>query len=383
MKKHLHKDTVVVHGSKGSDPYTGSVSFPIYQSATFKHPGLNQTTGYDYSRELNPTREELEKTIAKLENGFAGFAFSSGMAAETALMELFIPGDHLIVSDDIYGGTYRFFEEICAKRGLEFSYVDTCYLDNIKSAFKINTKAIYIETPTNPMMKVADINKICSFAKSKKLMTIVDNTFLTPYFQRPINLGADIVLHSGTKYLGGHNDTLAGFLVVNDKELAQRLFFIQKSTGAVLGPFDSWLMLRGIKTLAIRMDKQEKNALQIAKWLQSQKCYLDKVYYVGLPEHERYEISKKQASGFGAMISFKVKDVEYVEKILDRVKVISYAESLGGVESLITYPILQTHAAIPKPILERLGVNDRLLRLSVGIENPEDLINDLKQAMEG
>ena len=382
MKGNLHKDTKVVHGSKGSDPYTGAISFPIYQSATFKHPGLNQSTGYDYTRESNPTREELEKTIAILENAAAGLAFSSGMAAATALMELFSAGDHFVVSDDIYGGTYRLFEEICKKRQLEFSYVDTCCINQIKNATRPKTRAIFIETPTNPMMKVADIAGICCFARSKGIFTIVDNTFLTPYFQRPIDLGADVVLHSGTKYLGGHNDTLAGFLVVNDKLLAEKLLFIQKSTGAVLSPFDSWLMLRGIKTLALRMEKQEKNAIKIAAWLHSQRQYIDKVYYVGLPEHEGYELSKRQASGFGAMISFNVKDVRYVRRILERVKVISYAESLGGVESLITYPVLQTHAAIPKSILDRIGVNDRLLRLSVGIENVEDLINDLKQAME-
>lgn len=372
--------TKVVHGCKGYDKHTGAVSFPIYQSATFRHPGLNETTGYDYSRLQNPTREELENTMAILENGRFGFAFSSGMAAISTIFTLFVPGDHIIVSDDLYGGTYRILEEIYSKYGIKFSYVDTSKLQEIEKVITEKSKAIFIETPSNPMMKVADLKKISELAKKSGMVTVVDNTFLTPYFQKPLELGSDIVLHSGTKYLGGHNDTLAGFIVVNDETLAESLKLIQKSEGAVLAPFDSWLILRGIKTLGVRLEKQQKNALKIAKWLSSQKN-VTKVYYVGLPEHESYEISKTQASGFGAMISFYVKDRSLVEQVLEKVKLIIYAESLGGVESLITYPAVQTHAAIPEEIREKIGVTDKLLRLSVGIEAAEDIIADLKQAL--
>jgi len=373
--------TKVVHGSKGYDPHTGAVSFPIYQSATFRHPGLYQTTGYDYSRLQNPTREELENTIASLESGKFGFAFSSGMAAISTILSLFSPGDHIIVSDDLYGGTFRLFDEIYKKYGIEFSYVNTSSINDVEETIKKNSKAIFVETPSNPMMKVADLRKISELVKSKGMLCIVDNTFLTPYFQRPLELGADIVIHSATKYLGGHNDTLAGLIVMNDDELAERLKLIQKSEGAVLSPFDSWLILRGIKTLGVRLEKQQQNALEIANWLQTHKN-VTKVYYVGLPEHEGYPVSISQASGFGAMISFHVNDVRTVEKVLEKVQLILFAESLGGVESLITYPMVQTHAAIPEEMRQRLGVTDTLLRLSVGIEDVKDIIADLDQALE-
>ena len=373
-------ETKAVHGCKGYDQNTGAVSFPIYQSATFRHAGLHQTTGYDYSRLQNPTREELENTVAALENGRYGFAFSSGMAAVSTVIRLFSPGDHIIVSDDLYGGTYRIFEEIYKKYGIDFSYVDTSKIDEIKSAVTDKSAAVFIETPSNPMMKVTDISAVTELAGSKGMLFIVDNTFLTPYFQRPLELGADIIIHSGTKYLGGHNDTLAGFVVTDNEELSERIKFIQKSEGAILAPFDSWLLLRGIKTLGIRLEKQQQNALVIANWLRKQN-EIDKVYYAGLPDHEGYEISMRQATGFGAMISFTVGDAALVEKILGGVRLIIFAESLGGVESLITYPVVQTHAAIPEEMRERLGVNDRLLRLSVGIEAVEDIIRDLEQAL--
>lgn len=373
--------TKVVHGYKGYDPQTGAVSFPIYQSATFRHPGLNQSTGYDYSRLQNPTREELENTIANLENGKFGFAFSSGMAAVSTILSLFSPGDHIIVSDDIYGGTYRIFNQVYTKYGIEFSYVDTSNIKDIKEAVKDNTKAFFVETPSNPMMKVADLKEISKIAKSKDILFIVDNTFLTPYYQRPLELGADVVVHSGTKYLGGHNDTLAGLIVVNDELLAEQIKFIQKSEGAVLSPFDSWLVLRGIKTLGVRLDRQTENAMKIARWLCGHKN-VTKVYYAGLPEHEGYMISKSQSSGFGAMISFNAKDADLAQKVLEKVQLILYAESLGGVESLITYPAVQTHADIPEDIRNRLGVTDTLLRLSVGIEDVNDIIADLEQALD-
>lgn len=373
-------ETKVVHGSKGFDPNTGAVSFPIYQSATFRHPGLNQSTGYDYSRLQNPTREELEKTVANLENGRFGFAFSSGMAAVSTLMLTLSPGDHIVVSNDLYGGTYRLFEEIYKRYGLEFTYIDTGSLPQVKKALKQSTRAIFVETPSNPMMKVTDIRGVSEIAREKGMLFIVDNTFLTPYYQRPLELGADIVLHSGTKYLGGHNDTLAGLIVLNDEKLAERIRLVQKSEGAVLPPFDSWLILRGIKTLGIRLQKQQENALKVAEWLLTAKN-VERVYYAGLPGHESYELSRSQASGFGAMISFAVRDRAVVERALERVKVIIFAESLGGVESLITYPLVQTHAAIPEEMRERIGVTDRLLRLSVGIEAAEDIIKDLEQAL--
>ncbi|MCR4435752.1 MAG: PLP-dependent aspartate aminotransferase family protein [Clostridiales bacterium] len=378
--KQLSIETKAVHGCKGCDPQTGAVSFPIYQSATFRHPGLNQTTGYDYSRLQNPTREELENTIASLENGRYGFAFSSGMAAVSTVLSLIMPGQHVIISDDLYGGTYRLFEEVYRRYGIEFTYTDTSRIGEVERSLKGTTAAIFIETPSNPMMKVTDIAATVALAKSRGLLTIVDNTFLTPYFQRPLELGADIVVHSGTKYLGGHNDTLAGFVLVNDDSLAERIKLIQKSEGAVLAPFDSWLILRGIKTLGVRLEKQEKNALAVAQWLRRHEK-VERVYYAGLRDHEGYEISKRQASGFGAMISFSVRDTALVEQVLERVRVIIFAESLGGVESLITYPIVQTHSAIPADMRERLGVNHKLLRLSVGIENVNDIIDDLDQAL--
>ncbi len=372
--------TNLVHGYKGYDPQTGAVSFPIYQSATFRHPSLNESTGYDYSRLQNPTREELENTIALLENGRHGLAFSSGMASVSAILKLFSPGDHIIVSDDLYGGTYRIFEEIYKKYGIDFSFVDTSGVKNIEESITPKTAAIFIETPSNPMMKITDLRAVSELSKAKGILTIVDNTFLTPYYQRPLELGIDLVLHSGTKYLGGHNDTLAGLIVVSDDKIAEDLRLIQKSEGAVLAPFDSWLILRGIKTLGIRLDRQQYNAQKIANWLKAHKM-VEAVYYAGLPENEGYKILNSQASGYGAMVSFHLKDAAQIESILERVKVFIYAESLGGVESLITYPIAQTHKAIPSEIRERIGVNDKLLRLSVGIEDINDLINDLDQAM--
>jgi cystathionine gamma-synthase len=377
----LKKETAVVRGYRCIDEKTGAISFPIYQSATFRHPGLNESTGYDYSRTQNPTREELEKTIAKLECGSEGLAFSTGMAAISAIISIFKPGDSIVVSDDLYGGTYRIFEEIYGPYGIKAIYVDTQDLANIDAAVDGSTKAIFLETPSNPIMKVSDIKAVSEYAKSRGIITIVDNTFLTPYYQQPIKLGADIVVHSATKYLGGHNDTLAGLVVTSTEEYGEKLRFVQNSVGAVLSPFDSWLILRGIKTLGVRLDRQEQNAIQIAKWLKSHEK-IEKVYYVGLEDHPGHELTKSQTSGFGSMISFAVKDASLVEQILGRLKLIFFAESLGGVESLMTYPLTQTHADIPEEIRDRLGVNDKLLRLSVGIESYEDLIEDLEQSLK-
>ena len=376
----MNIDTLCIHANKIEHNPTGAVSVPIYQSATFAHPGVGQSTGYDYARLQNPTREHLEKVMTKLENGVDAMAFTTGMAATTALMELFSPGDHLITSDDLYGGAHRLFDHISVKNGLTFDAVNTSDITLIEKHIKPNTKAIFIETPTNPMMHVTDIKKVTQLAKKHHLLVIVDNTFLTPYFQKPLDLGADIVLHSGTKYLGGHNDTLAGFLVVNSTELSDKLRFIYKTTGACLGPLDSWLLIRGIKTLAIRMKTQASNAMKIANWLKTQPK-IKKVYYVGLPEHPDYEISAKQATGFGAMISFDVDSEQTARDLLEKVGLIQFAESLGGVETLMTYPMLQTHADIPKEAREAKGINETLLRLSVGIEDTDDLIADLAQAL--
>ena len=372
--------TACIHGSSTKYDTTGAVSVPIFQSATFAHPGVGESTGYDYSRQQNPTREYLEQTVARLENGLDAMAFSSGMAALTMMMDLFLPGDHIIASDDLYGGSHRLFFHLSVKNGLHFSLVNTSDAGLIEAAVTPDTKAVFIETPTNPMMQVTDIAAVSRLARERGLLVVVDNTFLTPYFQKPLDLGADIVLHSGTKYLGGHNDTLAGFLVVKDAGLSERLRFLYKTTGACLSPFDSWLIIRSIKTLAVRMERQQENALQIARWLTGQ-SKVGAVHYPGLEGHPQYEISKRQASGFGAMISFEVDSEKTAVQILERVCVIQYAESLGGVESLITYPMLQTHADVPEAEREAKGIHNRLLRLSVGIESCGDLLADLEQAI--
>ncbi|MDF2596278.1 MAG: cystathionine synthase [Clostridia bacterium] len=373
--------TLCIHGNDDKYDRTGAISVPIFQSATFAHPAVGESTGYDYSRLQNPTREHLEKTVAKLEGGLDAIAFSTGMAAVSAVLELFSPGDHIIASDDLYGGSLRLFYNISMKNGITFDFVNTSDISLIASHITPRTKAVFIETPSNPMMQVTDIAAVSLLVKERDILLIVDNTFLTPYFQQPIKLGADIIIHSGTKYLCGHNDTLAGFVVVSDPELSERLKFIYKTTGACLSPFDSWLLIRGIKTLAVRMDKQQDNAAQLAQWL----CLQEKikaVHYVGLPSHPDYEISKTQATGFGAMISFEVDSEQTAKHLLESVSLIQYAESLGGVETLITYPMLQTHADVPKEERDAKGINECLLRLSVGLENIQDLIEDLKLALK-
>ena len=359
-----------------SDVY-GAVSFPIYQTATFAHKGVGQSTGYDYSRMQNPTREQLEKIVASLEKGVDALAFASGMAAIATLMELFEPGDHLVVDADLYGGSIRLFQNISEKNGIEITSIDF-WKEDVSQYITDKTKAIYIETPTNPMMNGTDIRKLAEFTKSRNLMLIVDNTFLSPYFQNPLELGADVVVHSGTKYLGGHNDTIAGFLVTNKEIISERLRFVIKTTGAGLSPFDSWLILRGIKTLALRMERAQENALALVDWLKEQKR-VTKVIYPGLPEHPGYEIMKKQARGFGGMLTFEVDSREFAISVLNHVKLIQFAESLGGTESLITYPITQTHADVPPDKLAANGITDRILRMSVGIESKEDLVEELER----
>ncbi|GAX89691.1 trans-sulfuration enzyme family protein [Effusibacillus lacus] len=374
-------ETRLAQAGNRQDSATGAVSMPIHHSTTFSHPALGQSTGFDYTRTLNPTRKVLESTIADLENGTSGFAFASGMAAVSCLFELFEPGDHIVASNDLYGGTYRLLEQILKRKGLTTTYVDTGDLQAVETAVRSNTKCIFIETPTNPTMKITDIRGCSAIAKEAGAITIVDNTFMSPYFQRPLDLGADIVLHSGTKYLGGHNDVLCGLVAVKDEDLSQRLYFLQNSIGSVLGPQDCWLVVRGMKTLALRMERHNENAQLVARWLERHPL-ITKVYYPGLDGHPGKEVHEGQSGGYGGMLSFEVVEESMIEPILANVKLITFAESLGGVESLITYPARQTHFDIPKEVREAYGVTDRLLRFSVGIEHYQDIIEDLAQAIE-
>lgn len=380
-KENLKLESIVVHGANGVDPYTGSLSYPIYQTATFKHPSIEDRTNYNYARCINPTREELERTMCILEDGERGFAVNSGMAAVSLVFSLLKKGDHIILSDDIYGGTVRCVDEVLNPIGIESNRIDLRNLDLLKSTIKENTKMIFIETPSNPMMRVADIKAICDIAHNIGALVVVDNTFLTPYFQRPLNLGADIVLHSGTKYLGGHNDVLAGLVVVKDDKIGEKLEIQMYINGAGLGPMDSWILLRGIKTLALRMKKHEENAIKVAEFLRTHQK-VEEVYFVGFESHPDYATTKKQSTGFGGMISFRVNNMETVNNLLNRIKLVTFAESLGGVESLITHPISRTHTEVSESVRNELGITDTLLRLSVGIEDADDIINDLKSALE-
>lgn len=362
-------------------PY-GAVCTPIYQTATFYHPGIGQTTGYNYTRESNPTRSELEEIVTSLEEAKDTVACANGMAAIALCMELFESGDHILCSEDLYGGSVRIFEATGKKRGLEFSYVNTADVSQTEKAIQSNTKALYIETPSNPTMQITDLRQMKRLADEHGLLVIVDNTFLSPYFQKPIRFGADLVIHSGTKFLGGHNDTLAGFLSAASDELAAKIRYLYKTIGSCLSPFDSYLLIRGIKTLPIRMERQQENALVIAEWLKKQKK-IKQVYYVGLEDHPGYEINKSQTTGFGSMISLRTDSEKTARRVLERIRLITFAESLGGVESLMTYPMLQTHGDVAVKTRERLGITADFLRLSVGIENVQDLIADLDQALNG
>jgi len=356
------------------------VTIPVYQTATFRHPGLGQSTGYDYTRSGNPTRQALEEGMALLDGGARGFAYSSGMAAIASLLLLFKPGDHLVVTEDLYGGTYRLFEQVFRQYGLEFTYADTSDPARVRDAIRDTTRALFVESLTNPLLKSADIPALAGLCRGRGILCVVDNTFLTPYLLQPLELGADIALYSGSKYLAGHNDTICGITVVKDPELAKRVYFHQNAAGAVLGPQDSWLVIRGLKTLGVRLDRQQENARVIAAWLGGHPL-VTKVLYPGLPGHPGHELMKRQARGFGAMISFEVASPDLVERVLGRLRLISFAESLGGVESLLTFPWLQTHADIEPELRARLGISERLLRLSVGIEAARDLIADLGQAL--
>jgi len=355
--------TICVHGCKKRYDTTGCISVPIYLSTTFEHPEVGQSSGFNYSRTSNPTREHLEETVAAIEGGCGAIAFTSGMAAVSALTEIFAPGDHIVASDDLYGGTYRLFNNISKKNGIDFTYaVSGQYsLASIMSAIRPTTKAVFIETPTNPMMHVTDIRKLVKITRTRGILLVVDNTFL-PYIQRPLALGADMVLHSATKYLGGHNDVLGGLLVTKDAEINERLRFIAKTTGACLSPFDSYMVIRGIKTLAIRMERIQKTAKTVVKYLENSA-----------------KVRETHYCGVGGMVSFSTDSEETAITVLNGVKIMKFAESLGGTESLITYPMLQTHADMPKHEREARGIDECLLRLSVGLESASDLIDDLKQ----
>ncbi|CCM12057.1 cystathionine gamma-synthase [Helicobacter heilmannii] len=378
----MRLQTKCIHGGISEDATTGAVSVPIYQTSTYHQEKVGQHKGYEYSRSGNPTRHALEELIATLEGGVKGFAFASGLAGIHATLALFQSGDHVLLGDDVYGGTFRLFNQVMSKTGLTYTLIDSSDPAQIKAAIKPNTKALYLETPSNPLLKITDLQKCAALAKKHKLITIVDNTFATPYLQNPLNLGADIVVHSATKYLGGHSDVVAGLVTTNDPKLAQEIGFLQNAIGGVLGPQDSWLIQRGIKTLAVRMQAHEKNAISVAKFLQAHPK-VQEVHYPGLASHPHHALAKTQMRGFGGMLSFTLKDESKAVAFIEGLKVFALAESLGGVESLVSVPALMTHACIPKEQRLKAGVTDGLVRLSVGIEDIGDLIEDLEQALKG
>jgi len=376
----MNLDTRLAQIGNRRDPQTGAVSSPIYLSTTYAHPALGQSTGFDYSRTKNPTRQTLEDAIAELEGGVRGFAYATGMAAIAGVFGLLRQGDHLIVSHDLYGGTYRLIEQILPHQGITASFVDTGDVDAVEAAIQPNTKAVFIETPTNPTMRITDLAAVIGVCQRHHLLSIVDNTFMTPYLQRPLELGADIVIHSATKYLGGHNDVLAGLVVAREEQIADRIYFLQNSIGATLGPQDCWLLMRGMKTLALRMERHQENAMVLARWLADHPA-VPKVYFPGLLGHPGRDVHLAQSTGYGGMLSFEVEHEDLVEPLLRNLDLITFAESLGGVESLITYPARQTHFDIPEEIRQQIGVTNSLLRLSVGIEHYDDLIADLSAAL--
>jgi cystathionine beta-lyase/cystathionine gamma-synthase len=373
--------TDAIHAGQIPDPTTGAVITPIYQTTTYVQEELGKHKGYEYGRTQNFTREALEKNIAVLEKGKYGIAFSSGLAAIHALMSLVKSGDHIIATNNVYGGTYRLFEKVMTNYDLEFSWIDTSNMELLKNTIKENTRLVFLETPTNPMLTLTDLKAASEICKKYNLISIVDNTFMSPYFQNPLELGIDIVIHSTTKYINGHSDVIGGILVMRDDNLFSKVKFIQNAIGAVPSPFDCWLTLRSTKTLAVRMERHNQNAISLAKYLTESKL-IQKVYYPGLPAHPQYELAKRQMTGFGGMISIDTGDFELTKQILKKVKIFSLAESLGGVESLICHPATMTHASVPKVERTRFGITDSLIRLSVGIEDIEDLIEDLAQAIK-
>lgn len=380
MAVYRNIESALIHGGIYGDQYTGAVNVPIYQTSTYEQKGLGENTGWEYSRTGNPTRAALEALIAELEGGVAGFAFGSGMAAITAVLSLFRTGDTVMISSNVYGGTFRVLDKIFKNFGIGYSIEDTTNLEALEDRITPDVKAILVESPANPLLTVTDLAAVAGIARKHGILTIVDNTFMTPYLQRPIELGADIVIHSATKYLGGHSDVVAGLAVVNDRAIAERLAFIQNATGGVLGPFDSFLLIRGIKTLGVRLDRHVENAEKAAAHLKTHPA-VKKVYYPGLPEAQGYEIQKRQAKNGGAMISFELDEKYDIRKFFSSLKLIALAESLGGIESLVCHPASMTHASIPYEIRQKVGITDGLIRLSIGIENIDDLLADLDQAI--
>ncbi|HEY8736874.1 MAG TPA: cystathionine gamma-synthase [Candidatus Dormibacteraeota bacterium] len=373
--------TRAIHAGQDPDPQTGAVVVPIYQTSTYAQAGVGQHKGYEYSRTGNPTRAALERCIASLEGGRHGLAFASGMAAESTIMQLLKPGDHTIAVDDLYGGTYRLFRRLLEPMGLTFSFVDGTDLNAVEAAFADRTRMVWLESPTNPLLKLVDIAAVSRLAHQRKALVVVDNTFMSPFLQRPLSLGADIVVHSATKFLGGHSDVIAGALVVDREDLREQLAFIQNAVGAVPGPLDAWLVLRGLKTLAVRMREHDRNARLIAEFLQEHD-QVERVFYPGLPTHPQHDLARRQMSGFGGMISFEVKGgLPAARRMVERTRLFTLAESLGGVEALIELPAAMTHASIPAEIRRAHGVADGLVRISVGIEDVADLISDLDRAL--
>jgi cystathionine beta-lyase len=381
LKNYEYIESALIHGGIYGDERTGAVNTPVYQTSTYMQDGLGKNRGYEYSRTGNPTREALESLIAELEGGKAGFAFASGMAATTAVLSLFQSGDKIVISSNVYGGTFRVLDKVFQRFGFQYVIADTTDLEAFEEALTPDVKAVLIESPANPLLTITDISAVAKIAKRKGALLIVDNTFMTPYLQRPLEHGADIVLHSATKYLGGHSDLIAGLAVVKTQELAERLHFIQNATGGVLQPFDSFLLIRSIKTLSVRMDRHVRNAVELAKLLREHKA-VKTVYYPGIPDFQGYEINKRQAKSGGAMISFELREGYDTHRFFEELKIIALAESLGGVESLVCHPASMTHASIPKEIREKVGITDGLIRLSVGIENVKDLSKDLQSAIE-
>ncbi len=381
----MRYDTKLIH--IGEEPNlkeggTGDVVIPIHLSTTFARKDVEKpTAGYEYSRTSNPTRDALEKRLAILENAKYALAFSSGMAAETVLLlTLLKPGDHIVAFDDLYGGTKRLFKVLKESSGIDFTYVDARELSNVKNAIKENTKIVWLETPTNPLMKLCDIREISKIARERNILTVVDNTFASPYFQKPLELGADIVIHSTTKYINGHSDSVGGAIMLNNEEIYEKLKFNQNATGAILSPFDSYVVLRGIKTLHVRMERHERNAKKIAEYLENHPK-VEKVYYPGLPSHPQYELAKKQMKGFGGMLSFEIKgSLKSAKKFVESLEIFALAESLGGVESLIELPYLMTHASLTEEERRKTGIKENLIRVSVGIEDVNDLIEDMERA---
>jgi len=372
--------TEAIHAGQEPDSATGAVTVPIYQTSTYAQEGLGRHKGFEYARTQNPTRMALERKLAALENGRACFAFASGMAATNAVMTLLKSGDHIIVSDNTYGGTFRLFDKVLRNFGLEFSYVDAREPHNVEEAARADTRMVFIETPTNPVMSLVDIRAVSEITKRRGIRLVVDNTFMSPFFQRPLELGADIVVHSTTKYLNGHSDSVGGAVILNDEEDIHAMAFIQNAAGAILSPMDSWLVMRGTKTLAVRMRQHDENGRVVAQFL-AEHPKIQNVYYPGLKSHSQYELARRQMSGFGGMIAFETGSLENAKQVLESVRLCTLGESLGGVETLISHPATMTHASVPEPERIRLGITDGLVRVSVGIEDVEDIIADLDQAL--